>query len=136
MRVSAVDEGSFSKHDRNALLVGCVLDENRIAKIAMSTVTVDGVNGTRQALALLKRCNDFDLVILGSVSLAGFNIIDPYAIHAALTVPVIVANPQEPRVHAVREALRKHFDDWQMRFRVFERTERFRSMRVRGGGVI
>jgi len=136
MRVSALDEGSFSKQDRSALLVGCVLDENRIAGIVTSTVTVDGIDGTKQALALLRRCNDINLVILGSVSLAGFNSIDPYAIHTALAVPVIVANPQQPRLDEVRKALRKHFDDWQRRATVFERTATFRKMRVRGGGVI
>lgn len=62
--------------------------------------------------------------MLGGVSFAGFNLIDPVAVHKELKVPVIVISKDKPNNEEVYRALVKHFDDWAVRWRVFERLSR------------
>ena len=138
MRILAIDEGSFSKHEgqSQALLLGCVVDNFRISKVMLTTVTVDGEDATNCVLKLARRCSRLELLLMGSISVAGFNVVDPYIVNRALAIPVIVVNNQRPRLSLVRQALRRHFTDWS------DRLVPFRSMKfsprlklARGGSL-
>ncbi|MFH0848250.1 MAG: DUF99 family protein [archaeon] len=138
MRTCALDDGPFLKGSASTqtLLIACIMDQYRILRLASTTVTIDGKDGTRRAMQLLRRCGDHHVVLLPSVSLAGFNAVDPFEINKVLGVPVIIANPQKPRPQLVRRALREHFDDWAERIRVFERTSLAHRAALPGGGVL
>jgi len=118
--VLAVEDGSFSKADRYCLLVGVVVTRNAIEQVMLDWINVDGTDGTEKVISLARRSKGIDLVMLPSVSLGGFNVIDPYKLHRQLKLPILVANPEKPRLRAVREALTQHFPDWRRKLRVFD----------------
>jgi len=118
--VLAFEDGPFSKSDRYCLLVGVLVARNLIEQVLLDRIQVDGRDCTQKVISLAKRSKDTDVIMLPSVSLGGFNVIDPYRLRRRLKLPVIVANPERPRLRAVQEALRRHFPDWRQRVRVFE----------------
>ena len=138
MRILTIDEGSFSKKggQSQALLVGCVVDNYRISKVMLTTVTIDGVDATKRVLKLARKCPRIDLVLMGSISIAGFNVVDPYILNRTLAIPVIVANNQKPRLSVVKQALRRHFIDWPDRFIPFQRMKFSPPLKLARGGTV
>ncbi len=65
-------------------------------------------------------CLTVESVILGGITFAGFNIIDPSTVFNETGLPVIVYSGVEPDNDSMLFALRRHFDDWKMRWRVIE----------------
>jgi len=118
--VLAFEDGPFSKSDRYCLLVGVLVARNSIEEVLLDRIQVDGTDGTQKVISLVKRSKGTDVIMLPSISLGGFNVIDPYRLHRQLRLPVVVANPQRPRLRAVQEALRHHFPDWKRRVRIFD----------------
>ena len=119
-KVLAFEDGSFSKADRYCLLVGVLVACNLIEQVLLDRIRVDGTDGTRKVISLVRRSKGAEVIMLPSVSLGGFNVIDPYKLHRQLRLPVVVANPERPRLRAVQEALRRHFPDWKQRVRIFD----------------
>lgn len=119
-KVLAFEDGPFSKPDRYCFLVGVLVACNSIEQVLLDRIQVDGKDGTQKVVSLARRSKGAGVIMLPSVSLGGFNVIDPYRLHRRLRLPVIVANPERPRLRAVQEALRRHFPDWKQRVRVFD----------------
>ena len=116
-----VEEGSFRKGDKLALLVAVIMRETRVDDVLFTYVTVDGLDAVDRLVDLLRRSGgSVDLILQHSIPYAGFNLMDPTRLHQELGVPVIVVNPEEPRPMAVRRALIHHFKDWRLRLRVLE----------------
>ena len=121
-----VQDGSFEAFQRgiaNAIqytslcltkLSGPVIQDIRIARI-----TVDGLDATDTLLNNLKDWS-FDVILLGGVTFAGFNVVDVENVYNTTGKPVIVFSPKMPDVEATLNALRKHFLDWKMRWSRYE----------------
>jgi len=120
LKVLAVEDGSFSKADRCCLLVGVVATCNTIERVMLDWIHIDGTDGTEKVVSLVRRSEGVDVVMLPSVSLGGFNVTNPYKLHKQLKLPIVIANPERPRLRAVRDALRQHFPDWRRRVVVFD----------------
>lgn len=116
----AIEDGPFSKTDKHCLLVGVITADNSIEELLLDQIDVDGTNSTDKIVSLAKRSKPPSIVMLPSVSLGGFNVVDPYRLNRGVKLPVIVANPERPSLQAVRRALRRHFPDWRRRVRVFD----------------
>ena len=63
----------------------------------------------------------FDVVMLAGVSFAGFNLIDPSLVFEEFNKPIIVISRTKPDNVAVKRALHRHFEDWRIRWAVFEK---------------
>lgn len=96
--------------------------------INLSLIEIDGLDGTEKALSMLtlfKMKNlDFNLILLGGITYAGFNIIDPIVLNENFNVPVIVITQDRPNDVEVEKALKKHFIDWKERLAILKK---FRS---------
>ncbi|MCX8204370.1 MAG: DUF99 family protein [Candidatus Nezhaarchaeota archaeon] len=103
---------------RTALL-GVLMRRFRIEGLAWRLIEVDGLDGSDKALEIAKELGG-DIIMLGGVSYAGFNIVDPLRLFNELKKPVLVVVEDPPNNEAVRRALIKHFPDWEVRWRVFE----------------
>ena len=112
-----VEDGGFEafKPDQSTLLCSVEMVGNRVEFIRLGSVTVDGRDSTDVLLGMLVkiRC---DAVILGGVSFAGFNVIDPNRLNDELGVPVIVYSGDKPNSASVLSALKTHFSDWEERW--------------------
>lgn len=118
-----VEDGRFKAFPRSkgATTVLCCLEmiNDRIYSVRLESIEVDGLDATDKILKMLEGLT-VEAVILGGITFAGFNIIDPSTIFDETGLPVIVYSGVEPDNGAMLLALRRHFDDWEMRWRVIE----------------
>jgi len=108
-----------------ALLAGVLLKKFKIKDLRLTLIQVDGLDATLKLLEMVAPIKSkIDMIMLGGVSFAGFNLIDPVAIHEELKVPIIVISKDKPNNEEVYRALVKHFNDWTARWSVFEKLSR------------
>ena len=124
-RVVGVEDGGFSRKlqgcgVQKALFVCVLLRGKWINDFQVDTITVDGLDATDKLNSMLSRWS-FDAVMLAGVSFAGFNLVDPTIVFEEFNEPVIVISRTKPNNVAVKNALRQHFEDWQVRWSVFEK---------------
>ena len=119
--IVGVEDGSFQKRTtQKALLVAVLLRGIAIENVKITEITVDGLDATEKLAAILSDL-DFVAVMLAGVSFAGFNVIDPTVIHEKFAKPVIIVSRTKPDNTAVKQALQRHFEDWEIRWEVFEK---------------
>ncbi|MBN2335046.1 DUF99 family protein, partial [Candidatus Bathyarchaeota archaeon] len=73
---------------------------------------------------------EIDAVILGGATFAGFNVVDVQRVYRETGRPVIVFSAEEPDMDSTREALRKHFPDWSLRWGRYEALGELHSMKI------
>lgn len=119
--VVGVEDGSFQKGVTEKTLLTTVLFEGlKIEKVKITEIVVDGLDATEKLSLILGEWK-FDAVMLAGVSFAGFNVIDPKVIYRDFQKPVIVISRTKPDNKAVKQALQRHFEDWRLRWSVFEK---------------
>jgi endonuclease V-like protein UPF0215 family len=100
---------------QSTVIVAVLLEDLRIQTIKLARITVDGTDALRVLSSLLKELH-YDAVLLSSISFGGFNLVDIKRLSHATHRPVIAVTGERPNNAAVRNALRKHFDDWEERW--------------------
>lgn len=123
MRQFGVEDGSFNAfsrgEDSHTVLCCAAMVRGRIQDVRVSQIEVDGFDATDKLLGMLQGV-DVDVVVLGGITFAGFNIIDPSSILKEVGTPVIVYSGKEPDDDAMLLALRKHFEDWRKRWSIIK----------------
>lgn len=120
MLIVGVEDGSFQKGlTQKAILVAVLFRGVAIEDIKIVKITVDGLDATKKLIETLDGWK-FETLLLAGVSFAGFNLIDPTVINETFGKPVIIVSRKKPNNEAVKYALQKHFDDWRIRWKVFE----------------
>lgn len=132
IRLVGVEDGSFDAFSREAtqhtVLCCVVMTRGIVEDIRITLIEVDGLDATEKLLDMLQGV-DADAVILGGITFAGFNIIDPSSILNKIGMPVIVFSGVEPDDEAMLLALRKHFKDWSRRWSIIENLgEKFETV--------
>lgn len=123
--VVGVEDGSFSKelqdYGAQKTLFVCVLLRGKwVSDFQADMITIDGLDATEKLVSMLRRWS-FDALMLAGVSFAGFNLVDPTVVFEESSKPVIVISRTKPNNVAVKNALRQHFQDWRVRWGVFEK---------------
>jgi len=133
MPVVGVEDGSFQKGiTPKAFLAAVLFKELKIEDVKVVRITVDGLDATGKLAKILSRWR-FEAVMLAGVSFAGFNVIDPTIIHEEFGKPVIVVSRTKPDNKAVKQALQRHFEDWRVRWGVFEKLGLIHKVIVSAG---
>jgi endonuclease V-like protein UPF0215 family len=124
-RILGVEDGSFNpqklQRKGETVLCGVLTYGFRVEDVFLRLIEVDGLDATEKLLDMASKIDSLDVVLLGGVTFGGFNIIDPITVNESLKVPVIVITTERPDNEAVLNALKKHFEDWRLRYRVFEK---------------
>ncbi len=120
-----VEDGGFSRKPqdcgiRKALFVCVLLRGKWVNDFRADMITVDGLDATEKLISMLYQLS-FDAIMLAGVSFAGFNLVDPTIIFEELNLPVIVISRTKPSNVAVKNALREHFEDWRIRWSIFQK---------------
>jgi len=121
-------------------VLAAVLTENVEPKsVILDLIEIDGLDATEKAIqALLKLRENYriDVILLGGITFAGFNIINPVEIYEIFRKPVIVVTEDEPSDEEVERALKKHFLDWKDRVTILRKFRKkskiHRVRRVKG----
>jgi endonuclease V-like protein UPF0215 family len=112
-RVVGVDDGAFARGDRTAPVAAVVVSApERIESIRLSSVRVDGRDGTDRIVRMLRSLDDLGgirAVLLDGPVVGGFNVLDLDAIRRAIGVPVIAVTRRRPDAARIRAALERWF---------------------------
>ncbi len=116
-----VEDGSFGAFQpgQSTILCAACLDGDRIEWVRLRRVKVDGRESKDTLLGML-RGERFDAIIMGGVSFAGFDVVDPNLLHRELGVPVVVYSPEMPDSASTFAALKANFSDWKVRWAPIE----------------
>ncbi len=126
-----VDDGAFDRHDREAPIAAVVVAlPSGVEEVRVGRVRVDGTDGTRRIVALLRRLADragVRAVLLDGAVVGGFNVLDLDTIARATGVPVVAVTRRPPDFVAIRAALREWFPrSAAERYRLLRRHRLFR----------
>ena len=126
LRIVGVDDGTIPvirRPKQSALLVAALLQGSTISDIRLGRIEVDGRDANRILNSLLRNLR-FDVVMLSGISFGGFNLVDIHQLNRSTRKPVIAISRETPDNAAVRRALRKHFSDWEERWRIVQNAGR------------
>jgi endonuclease V-like protein UPF0215 family len=119
-----VDDAPFAREHRgDVAVVGAVFSGLRLEGVLSGRVRRDGANATRELVRMIgasKFAAQVQLVLLQGIALAGFNVVDLRALHAALGVPVLVVARRAPRLDAIRDALLGRVPGGRRKWRLIE----------------
>jgi hypothetical protein len=128
--IVGVEDGSFQKGTTQRAILAVVLFKGlKIENVKITKIAVDGLDATEKLARVLNEWK-FAAVMLAGVSFAGFNVIDPTAIHEKFEQPVIIVTRTKPDNETVHRALKMHFKDWRIRWKVFEKSGSFHKVIV------
>lgn len=122
-RFFGVEDGSFeafSESSASTYLCGVVMESGVIRDVRLAEISVDGLDATERLLEIMDGL-ELDAVILGGITFAGFNMVDPFRVFDEKMVPLIVYSGVRPDNRSMYRALRKHFGDWEARWGIVER---------------
>jgi uncharacterized protein len=109
----AVDDGAFHRDDRTAPIAAVVVSAPAyVEAVGTSTVRVDGTDGTRRVLALVRAVRPPEGVralLLDGAVVGGFNVLDLDRLHAELGVPIVALTRRRPDFARIRAALDRWF---------------------------
>lgn len=107
--VIGFDDAPFARsHRGDVLVVGAVYAGPRLEGVLSGKVRRDGRNAAQTIIELVSRSRfrrHTQAILLQGIAVAGFNVVDLPALHAALGIPVIVVARRQPDFHAIRRAL-------------------------------
>lgn len=107
--VIGVDDGPFERaHRGDVPVVGAVFTRARLDGLIVDRVRRDGANATTRLVSMIRRSpfrEHLQAILLGGIALAGFNVVDLGALHAALGLPVLVVVRRAPDYAAIERAL-------------------------------
>ena len=102
--------------------------------VMRTEVTVDGLDATESLIAMIRSSCHYKqlrLVMMDSITLAGFNIVNIRLLFNETGLPVIALTRDKPTDIKVREAL-QNLSDWEKRLRLIEEAGELIEVHVRG----
>jgi len=107
-RILGIDDSPFEKGDERVLVVGVVERGGKIDGVLSTAVDRDGDDATERLAAMLCRSRflpQVRVIMLNSIMMAGFNVVDIPELLRRTGKPVIAVVRRKPDMKAVRKAL-------------------------------
>jgi len=125
IRILGIDDMPFSFGEEKVDIVGVVMRGGiYLEGVLKTTIEVDGKDATEKIIEMVERSKhkeQLKLIMIDGVALGGFNVIDGEKIYLETSLPVITITRKKPDMQKIKEALRKHFDDWEKRLKIIEK---------------
>lgn len=125
IRVMGIDDAPFQFRDNKTLVAAVVVRTPSYVESVLSTeVDVDGTDSTEKLLDLIGRSRHRDqlkVIMLDGAALGGFNVIDVELLFSKCSIPIITITRDLPDFDSIKDALKKHFEDWQNRWELISR---------------
>ncbi|MBN2053148.1 DUF99 family protein [Candidatus Woesearchaeota archaeon] len=114
LRVIGIDDAPFDKFDplqKYVLVVGTIFRGGSFMDGMLSCrVEKDGEDATLKIIEMINGCKfkpQLQAIFLDGVAVAGFNVINPYSLHKATSIPVIIVIRDFPDYKKIFSALEK-----------------------------
>ncbi len=123
--VIGFDDAPFPLNYRGRVkVVGAVFADRRFDGVLVGEVEKDGFDSADVLAALLeasKYRHHLQLVMLQGIALAGFNVVDVFALHERVGLPVLVVARREPDYATIRRVLLERIPRGEEKWAVIER---------------
>ena len=104
-----IDDAPFDRSHRGDVpLIGAVFTRTRLDGVMVGKLRRDGANATTAIAALIagtQFANHAQVVLLGGITFAGFNVADIHELRERLRLPVLVLARRKPRYALIHETL-------------------------------
>jgi endonuclease V-like protein UPF0215 family len=123
--VIAFDDAPFARsHRGDVALVGVVFAGSRLDAVLRGRVRRDGANAARTMAAMIagsRFVEHLQLIMLQGIAVAGFNVVDVFALHEATRLPILVVSRKRPDFIAIRDALHGRVRGGARKWRIIEK---------------
>lgn len=123
--VIAFDDAPFVRsHRGNVPLIGVVFAGARLDGVLRGRVRRDGANSARTMAAMIAESRfveHLQLIMLQGIAVAGFNVVDVFALHEATRRPILVVARKHPDFAGIRDALHARVRGGARKWRIIEK---------------
>jgi len=140
--VIGFDDAPFLKsHRGDVQLFGAVCARTRLDGVLSARVRRDGRNSTSTMIAMIAGSqfrNHIQAVLLQGIAVAGFNVVNIWALHRELGLPVLVFSRRAPDFDAIRRALMTRVPGGERKWRLIQRAglpEKMGVLHVQRAGI-
>lgn len=132
VRILGIDDGPFEKKHKKVLVVGTIFRGGEFLDGLLSTkVTVDGLDSTKKLIEMINKSRhkkQLKVIMIDGLTLGGFNVVDVQTLYEKTSLPVIVINRKYPDLHSIKSALIKHFEDWDLRWKIILKAGKVKKL--------
>lgn len=123
--VIGFDDAPFDRDSSSRVrVIGAVCASTRLHGVLSFDVSRDGDDAATRLIESVRSSRfgqHLQLVMLQGVAFAGFNVVDVFAVHEALGVPVLVVSRREPDREAMRRILLEKIEHGPTKWSILER---------------
>ena len=123
--VIGFDDAPFPRSYQGPVkIVGAVFAGQRFDGVLVGEIEKDGIDAAEQIIRLVaesKFASGISLIMLQGITMGGFNVVDLFALHRKLGLPVLVVTRRQPNLEAIRKALVNKIPDGEKKWRIIER---------------
>lgn len=135
IRILGIDDCPFNpSRGGKATLLGVVFRGGLWLDGAMRTeVEIDGRDSTDRIVEMVRSSAHYKqirVIMIDSITVAGFNIIDLQRLHQETRLPVIAITREKPNEEEVKAAL-KNLPDWEDRWRIIAKAGSINEVQIR-----
>ena len=127
VHILGIDDMPFSFGDKKVDIVGVIMRGNSyIEGVLRTTIEVDGRDATSALAELINRTRHREqlrVAMVDGAALGGFNVVDGEEIYGETGLPIITVTKEKPDEKKMIGALKKHFDDWEERWKIISKGE-------------
>ena len=127
IRILGIDDSPFMFSDDISSLIGVIMRGNSyIESVICRKIKIDGSEATDLCIDMInntKYKKQLRALITDGVAFCGFNVIDIEKIYSKTNIPVITVTRNKPNISNIKKALKKNFDDWEVRFNIINKGE-------------
>jgi len=134
--IIGVEDGSFKGFPRlnfnKTLLCAVNTVGITIKEVRFTEISIDGYDATENLLKMIRNMN-YDVIILGGISFAGFNLVDAKKVNLLTGKPVIIYMGKRPDSVKMLNAIKKLYPNWMEKWRLITDLGELYSAEVKKG---
>ncbi|MEM0073700.1 MAG: DUF99 family protein [Thermoplasmatales archaeon] len=137
-RIMAFDDAPFSRGQRSTSIVGLIMRKDMyIESVLKDRISVDGDDSTDVIISMVERKGSgISIIMTQGITFGGFNILDVNRLFTETGIPVVNVVDHKPDIDGMKDALVKHFTDWERRIHLLrgEFTE-YKGIFIQTSGI-
>jgi len=127
IRILGIDDSPFTFTEKYSTIIGVVMRGGEYLEGVLSRqVKIDGSDATFVCTEMIENTRhnkQLRTIMVDGIALGGFNVIDIQKIFVETGLPVITITRDKPDFKDMKHALKKNFEDWEVRFNLIEKGD-------------
>jgi uncharacterized protein len=124
IRILGIDDSPFTFTEKYATIIGVVMRGGEYLECVLrNQITVDGDDATQICIEMIKHTKhrkQLKVAMVDGITFGGFNILDIHHLYTSTKLPIITITRDKPDFKKIRDALKKHFVDWEKRWTIIK----------------